>query len=262
MFLFSKFGWDVKAFLFDKMSVCIFILKHTSSPAAEAVFRESYACARANYPDSEIIIIDDNSPIKVDLTYDDRTHIIQSEFPQRGEQLPYYYFHKLHPSDKAIIIHDSVFLKKPIDTSDIDTYRFLWDFGHDWDRDDMSLPIIEKIGNDSFTAFYKQKKEWRGCFGAMSVISWEFLNRLEEKYHMFKPLLENIKTQPNRTLLERIFACMFVLEDGVRPPLFGSIHDWAKSVTNGQKAFYIRFPEYQVIQRHMDLKIFKVWLGR
>jgi len=41
--------------------------------------------------------------------------VVHSEFPGRGEILPYYYFYKKQPFSKAVVLHDSVFIQKKID---------------------------------------------------------------------------------------------------------------------------------------------------
>lgn len=50
-------------------------------------------CIRRFYPEKKILIIDDNSNYdfvsKIELY---NTTVIQSEYPKRGELLPYYYY--------------------------------------------------------------------------------------------------------------------------------------------------------------------------
>ena len=55
--------------------------------------------------------------------------IINSEFPGRGELLPYIYFLKYKWFDNAVIIHDSVFFHKTIDFTNINRKAMsLWMF--------------------------------------------------------------------------------------------------------------------------------------
>ena len=56
---------------------------------------------------------------------------IKSEFPGRGEILGYYYFHKLKPTNNAIIIHDSVFINQHIEYNARNKCEFLWRFNAD-----------------------------------------------------------------------------------------------------------------------------------
>ena len=64
----------------------------------------------------KIVIVDDNSNyeyVKSEFDYKN-IEIIQSEFPGRGELLPYYYLLKYKFFKNAVIIHDSVFFHKRI----------------------------------------------------------------------------------------------------------------------------------------------------
>ena len=56
---------------------------------------------------------------------------IKSEFKGRGEILGYYYFHKIRPSKKAIILHDSVFINEPIRYNNHNPCEFLWRIPHE-----------------------------------------------------------------------------------------------------------------------------------
>jgi hypothetical protein len=53
-----------------------------------------------------------------------KTTIINSEYHGRGELLPYYYYLQNKFVDKAVIIHDSVFINKYIHL-DVDDYKLL-----------------------------------------------------------------------------------------------------------------------------------------
>jgi len=98
------------------MSFGFIILRYVNSEETNKYWIESYVCIRSLYPDSMIIIIDDNSNYifitKIPLK---NTRIIESEFKGAGELLPYIYFLKYRYFDTAVIIHDSVFIKKYID---------------------------------------------------------------------------------------------------------------------------------------------------
>ena len=56
---------------------------------------------------------------------------IKSEFKGRGEILGYYYFYKLRPSERAIILHDSVFINEHIQHNSHNDCEFLWRFNSD-----------------------------------------------------------------------------------------------------------------------------------
>ena len=80
---------------------------------------------RSFYPFSKIIIIDDNSNydfVKADVEYKN-VEFIQSEYPGKGELLPYIYYARHKWFERAVIIHDSVFIHKRIPFGKIN-YRF------------------------------------------------------------------------------------------------------------------------------------------
>ena len=102
------------------------ILRYVMSEKTNMLWQECYKCIRKFY-DNPIVIIDDNSDSKF-LTTLEMTNvtIIQSEYPKRGELLPYYYFLKEAWFDTAVILHDSVFIQAPI-KFDKPNF-FLWHF--------------------------------------------------------------------------------------------------------------------------------------
>lgn len=196
---------------------------------------------------------------------------IKSEFPGRGEILGYYYFHKLKPTNTAIILHDSVFINEPIIYNDRNNCEFLWRFNSDVCMDTgskkdriQSMDVIQLLMdlnsnnyNDSkkLISFYK-KKQWHGCFGIMSVINWKFLNELNTKYDMFNIILSKINTRYKRQCLERVFGILICFELKQVNVLYGNIKSYCKWGTTFQldmlKKDTIRY----------KLPITKVWTGR
>ena len=72
------------------------ITRHVNSVTTNKYWNQSVKLIRNIYPLRKIVIIDDNSDqefVKTDFDYQNLT-IIQSEFPKRGELLPYYYYLK------------------------------------------------------------------------------------------------------------------------------------------------------------------------
>ena len=98
------------------MNVGFIILRHVKSKFTDRYWKYSYDSIRKFYPENKIVIIDDNSKQQF-LTNKKlyKTQIIKSEFPGRGELLPYYYYSKKKFFDTAVIIHDSVFINKKLD---------------------------------------------------------------------------------------------------------------------------------------------------
>lgn len=194
---------------------------------------ESYKCIRKYY-NNKIIIIDDNSNydyIKYDIELIN-CDIIKSEYKARGEILGYYYYYKYNFFEKAIILHDSVFINKYINFDIENDIKFIWHFTHVWDDDYKELELLNKIENNIYKKnlidFYHQKTKWFGCFGLQSVIKYSFLEKIVNKYNIFN-LIKYINNRPKRMNFERIFALICTIEDNsleTSPSLFGIIHHY------------------------------------
>ena len=136
----------------------VIILRHVNNEITNTYWMYCYDCIRNIYPNNKILIIDDNSNYEyVGEKNIINTEIIQSEFPGRGELLPYYYFQKTKPFDRALIIHDSVFLNKKIETNTND-FNFLWDFQHNWDQPADEANILSVLVNLNYLIFMHKNK--------------------------------------------------------------------------------------------------------
>ena len=238
------------------MSLGFIIIRHINSVQTNQYWIESLRCVRKWYPNHPIMIIDDNSNQElvsrdVDLT---NVTVVQSEFPKRGELLPYYYFYKLKPFDKAVVIHDSVFIHSNIDFKSVKDVSFVWSFEHYWNEPEAELTIIRTLKNyETLEALYVSRDYWRGCFGVMSCITHDFLCKMVDEYDMFR-LLDTIDSRDKRKCLERVFAVMcYSLADV--SILFGDIHD-SPSWTHGTGQHKNDFNNLQ------QLPIVKIWTGR
>jgi hypothetical protein len=209
------------------------------------------------------MIVDDNSNYDYIKIPNDRPlnncFIIQSEFKGRGEILAYYYYHKYHPFETAVILHDSTFINKYIDFRSTQDVIFLWSFMHSYDNPSLESEFILRLNRTKeLSRLHKNQEEWTGCFGVQSVITLSFLNRIVEKYGLFQ-LIPFIYSRNERYHLERIFAVVCSNELG-RPidSLFGIIHrySWGWGYTFEQ---YIQDKETGNIAH---LPVIKVWSGR
>jgi hypothetical protein len=198
------------------------IIRHVNSEITDQYWKRCYECIRRFYPDHKIVIIDDNSNYSFvrEIEYlksVTNCEIINSEFPGRGELLPYYYFYHNKFFDKAIILHDSMFLNQVINLEtiqNIDKVLFLWFCIHKWDPTNQQRIIIQSsILRFKHDLLYllDQPDKWWGCFGVCSIISHDFLKRIFEKYN-FVDMLNHIKNRDSRCCLERIFALVCHLE--------------------------------------------------
>jgi hypothetical protein len=250
------------------------ILRHVNSAITNEYWKECYRCIRYFYPSNKILIIDDNSD-KDFLTYhvDTRelynTTTIQSEYPKRGEFLPYYYYLKNKFCDTAVILHDSVFIQRPINFN-VDEYKMLWHFPSYLMKDGQSsrkqIEQMRALGhqglNQMYEYFYLNK--FNGCFGAMSIITYNYLNEINNIFKIDK-LLPHITCRISRCAFERVFSFLLIYKQNSgnvantggkskHQSLLGDIIKYCK--------WGITFDEYIKYRHTMKLPIVKVWTGR
>ena len=103
-----------------------------NSEKTNKYWNECVRCIQKFHWGIPIVIIDDNSNydfIKSEQEYQN-VSVVQSEYPKRGELLPYYYFFKNHYWENAVIIHDSVFIQTRVPYIKLKTNVLpLWHFG-------------------------------------------------------------------------------------------------------------------------------------
>lgn len=228
------------------------ILRHVRDETTNEYWIKCYHSIRKYYPDNLIVIIDDNSNYAF-ITDEpvNNVHIVQSEYPGRGELLPYYYFATREKwFDIACILHDSVFINQYIpDIDKVVSYKMFWEFQHDWDQIEDETRMIHIFQNDRLTKFYEDKTRWTGCFGGMAVIHYDYMKYINKTYSIEK-LLDFVKTRYNRSSFERVIACLMQLNVRTEP-LFGNIHKYCP--------WELRIDQ---IDDYSHLPIIKVWTGR
>lgn len=244
------------------MSVTGFIiLRHVTSQITDQYWKECYHRIRQCHPDAPILIVDDSSDrtfLSEDIPTVHCTTVYDTEHKSRGELLPYYYFHSLHPFDCAIILHDSVFLQHEmnglLDTEDI---RFLWTFRHIFDYD--ILPQITTLYTElddceNLARLYENKNKWHGCFGGMSIIRWTFMDKIVVRHQIFDRWLPLITCRDMRSALERAFALVAHIESrGLIKTELGDIHTYCP--------WGVTFLAYQSGELYA-YPVAKVWTGR
>lgn len=228
------------------------ILRHVNNQDTDRLWNNSYDSVRRFYPENPILIIDDNSHQEY-ITNRDlyNTTIINSEYPGRGELLPYYYYVKNKFCDMAVILHDSTFINRHIDFN-TDTFTILWNFEHSgWDQHEDVRQILSIFQDNDLLEFHKQEHLWTGCFGGMSLITHDYLSSINEKYN-FSLLLDKILNRYNRMSFERIIAVLLQKEKNCQAiSLFGIIHNYCQwGLPYSQKHNVNHLP------------IIKVWSGR
>lgn len=267
------------------MSFGFIILRHVNSETTNEYWNESVRCIRRFYPQRKIVVIDDNSNqdfVKAHFEYKNIEYI-QSEFPKRGELLPYYYFHKHHFFDNAVIIHDSVFIHRRVNFDSLKNFKVipLWHFSHGKDENyKRSLEISNFLRNNyevknQFNQFdnkyqtlglynkYNRAQNWTGCFGVQSYINYYFLDFLQKKYNLFN-MVKVVKCRADRCCLERIYGLIIALEcDDLKKvsSLFGNIVNY----TNGEYSWgysYHQYKDYINKYKKSPMPFVKVWSGR
>lgn len=246
------------------------ITRHVNSEKTNNYWNHCVKLIRTFYPNKKIIIIDDNSNydyIKAEHEYIN-LQIIQSEFPKRGELLPYYYFLKYKFFNNAVIIHDSVFFHKRINFENLNGVKVmpLWHFNSDKENIENvkrlanslknNMIISSKILNENIMLLKSQK--WYGCFGVQSYINLNFLEHIEEKYKITN-LISHVNCRFDRCSLERIFGIIFYTESNKilnQKSLFGDIMKYQK--------WGCTYDEYMNLLKKGKLPryIIKVWTGR
>ena len=231
-------------------SIGFIILRHVNTLETDQYWKHCYKCIRKFYPENYILIIDDNSNQEF-ISNDEtlyNTKIINSEYPKRGELLPYIYFISNKLFDTAVIIHDSVFINKYLDFT-IEKYKIIWNFEHCFDNVEDETRIINMF-DPTLLEFYNNKTQWTGCFGGMTIINHDFLLEINKKYNLEK-LLDLISNRGDRCAFERIIACILQKEHKCEI-LLGNIHtylNWA-------------VPNYSDINNLTHLPMIKIFCGR
>ena len=233
----------------NESTIGFIILRHVNSEKTNLYWQLCYDSIRKFYPENDIIMIDDNSNYAY-ITNKElyKVKIIQSEYPGRGELLPYYYYLSNKLFDIAFIIHDSVFIQKHLDLH-VDKYKITWDFEHKWDIIPYETMMINLFKDENLLNFYQNKSLWVGCFGGMTTITYDFLMQVNNKYNL-RLLLDVILTRTKRKCFERVFACLLQIE-APQTTMLGNIHKYIRWGTT-----------YHDRHKYPDHPLLKVWTGR
>jgi hypothetical protein len=251
------------------------ISRHVNNEKTNRYWNQSVKLIRTYYPFKLIVIIDDNSNqqfVKPGFPYKNLI-IIQSEFPGRGELLPYYYFLKYKWFKKAVIIHDSIFIHRRIPFEKINLPVLpLWH--HIYDKENIhnliriasslnrSYELIKKLTtNDSNNIIFGKpnKDSFNLVFGSQAFITLNFLEFIQQKYN-FTNLVNVIHDRADRCSLERIMGLLFSMEYPQikqKGSLFGDI-------IPKNNSFRYSYEEYQndLRKKKVLYPFVKVWTGR
>jgi hypothetical protein len=251
------------------MSYGFIITRHVNSESTNRYWNQSIKLLKAFYPNTKIVIIDDDSDpnfLKEDNEYKDLI-IVQSEYPKRGELLPYIYYLNNKWFENAIIIHDSVFIHKKIAFDKITTPVIpLWHFEYDKENLPNLLRICSYLTNNHIiksklnpsNALIYHKKIY-GCFGNQVFINHTFLKNIQAKYNIVN-MVNAINNRTDRCGLERVLGAIFYVEN----PYLQKYHSFFGRIQKVKNAFCYSYDDYiiEFNKRKIPSYIIKVWTGR
>lgn len=247
------------------------ITRHVNSEKTNKYWNQCVKLIRTFYPHRKIVIIDDNSNynyVKEEFNYQN-VQFIQSEFPGRGELLPYYYYLKYKFFKNAVIIHDSVFFHRRIHFELLNGVKVLplWFFHPDTENINNTTRISSHLNHyqsispklsKDITLLGLSHDKWIGCFGVQCYIHLPFLEYIEHKYKITR-LIQCVKCRADRCCLERIFGCIFSTESPTlykKKSLLGNIMKYYKwGYSYGE---YVNDLKRGIVPK----AVVKVWTGR
>lgn len=250
------------------------ITRHVNSEQTNRYWNQCVKLIRTFYPLRQIVIIDDNSNqefVKADFDYKNLT-IIQSEYPKRGELLPYYYYLKYKWFPNAVIIHDSLFIHRRIAFEKFSMPVIpLWHHKYDKENVNNIIRIAFSLKNNAFLMNKIKKPDemvinlgitndkFNLCFGGQCYIKLGFLEMLENKYRISN-LVNVIHNRTDRCSLERILGLLFCEEY----PKLVKLSSLFGDIMRQPRAFTYNYNDYNNDLTHRKIinPFVKVWTGR
>ena len=248
------------------------ITRHVNSEKTNRYWNQNVKMIRTFYPLKKIVIIDDNSHqqfVKPDFPYKNLI-VIQSEFPGRGEILPYIYYLKYKWFPNAVIIHDSLFVHRRIPFEQIKIPVLpLWH--HDYDKENLpnilrissvltnNGNIMKKLIGNDINILGLNKNNFNLCFGGQSFIKLSFLQHLQNKYKITN-LVNVIRNRTDRCALERVLGVLFCEES----PKLLKTQSLFGDILKQRRAFNYNYDDYKAdLKKKRVINPFvKVWTGR
>lgn len=248
------------------------ITRHVNSEQTNKYWNQSVKLIRTFYPFKKIVIIDDNSNrdfVKADFNYEN-VIFIQSEYPGRGELLPYVYYLKYKWFQNAVIIHDSLFIHKRIP---FEKFKMpvlpLWH--HTYDKENVnnilrisyalknSHSLIRKINGNDINILGFNTNNFNLCFGGQAYINLKFLEHLQNKYNITK-LVGVIRNRTDRCALERVLGLLFCQEY----PKLVKVKSLFGDILSKEHTFNYNYDQYiqDLLRSKLIHPFIKVWTGR
>jgi len=247
----------------------IYITRHICDDETSQYWRHNYKCIRKNYAHVNIVVIDDESNPEY-LDNDESNcdvSFIKSEFPCRGELLPFYYYHRDRPTPYAIFIHDSSFIHGNIhELLNRSGFASFWSFSPlAWQnelKDDMEDILANIPNGHKLLKLYENSISWSGCFGCICSISIEYLDKMNATFSFLDSLLPIINTRTRRMCIERLLSLMhYTMTNKDIPFLFNDIWSWCNDTF--KKSWGLTWNDYQLkYGRYRKHVVMKIWSGR
>jgi hypothetical protein len=166
-----------------------------------------------------------------------------------------------------IFLHDSMFLHRPFRPLELEgAVRFHWHFENTEVRDDRKISTYFSFlpRSEDLIAFLNESNtKWKGCFGGASIIDFEVVDQLEQKYEFISKLVTVIRTRKDRETFERVFGLVLYYEKYINESNcsnFGNIVQYPNAFQSQHQS--IDTSAHQLSQARYDTAIIKVWRGR
>lgn len=257
------------------MTYGFIITRHVNSLETNRYWNHCIKLIRRFYHQHPIVVIDDNSNkqfVKEDYHYKNVT-IVESEYPGRGELLPFIYYIKNPWFENAVIIHDSVYIHKKINFDMFQNIPVLplWyaPYDHEFVDNLVRMSFVLKHSQLLFQKLKKTETKILGvpplnafnvCFGCQCYISRKFLIHLNEKYNLTN-LIQVVRCRKDRCGLERIMGLLFHEEfkDLYKiKSLFGNIMSHYKSFGYNSEDYMKDMRRQRILKE----PFIKIWTGR
>jgi len=208
------------------------MIRNVSDAQSDRLWKECYRCIRKFY-NNKIVIVDtgSNKEFITDLELVN-CEIIYELLPKKMMMSAYYHMYTKKLFKKAVFLQDSAFIQEYIDFTNIDN-KFLWHFEHIADQPDKELRLLHLLDNSELLIhLYYYKEIWKGCFGIMTILTWDFIDILNTKYGFMK-LYDIINCWEDWMAFERVMAVLCTFENmslcnepSVLGDVFENIYRW------------------------------------
>jgi hypothetical protein len=226
---------------------------------------------RIFYPEHTIYLINDNSerslfPLSELLDYN--IEISDAIVKNGGEINPYMFIlDSVCKHDKLIYIHDSVFIKKPLDYLQTNSGDFIpiW-YSTKYIWNDIFIPEnMEILKNMTFTynsnniklynllqTFKNSKNHFVVTFGAMACFNKRFVEFIRDNTNLFS-IVNMFKNRNNRCLFERIISSIYII-------MYKQMYN--RSICGDIIYHPLSFKNSEIYPDKYDNYFVKVWQGR